>query len=100
MSKTVSRDKYEKLKSTAHKWMEECEILKNKLESIPEIEDIIQLEKENKTLKDVINNDIFENELLSSLKSENKEISEELQTYKRNVFLNYEIPKHIEMRKI
>ena len=37
MSKQVSREKYEKLKEAANSWMKEYKILKNKLESIPEL---------------------------------------------------------------
>ena len=56
MSKQVSREKYEKLKAAANGWMKECQILKDRLESIQELEqEIFHLEEENEILKNNFN---------------------------------------------
>ena len=83
MSKYVSREKYEKLKASANSWMKESRILKNKLETIPELEEeIIYLEEENKKLKDILNNGTFESDMISALKNDNKKIQEKIETLK------------------
>jgi glycerol-3-phosphate responsive antiterminator len=79
MSKYISHEKYEKLKAAANSRMKESQILKNKLETIPELEEeIIHLEEENKKLKDVLNNGTFESDMLSALKNDNKKIKEKM----------------------
>lgn len=83
MSKYVSREKYERLKAAANSWMKESRILKNKLETIPELEEeIIHLEEENKKLKDNLNNGTFESDMISTLKNDNKKIQEKMETLK------------------
>lgn len=65
MSKQVYREKYEKTKEAANSWMKEYKILKNKLESIPELEEeIFHLEEENKKQIEILQKqqkDIVEN---------------------------------------
>jgi regulator of replication initiation timing len=87
MSKSVSRKKYEHLKNTARKWMDESEKLKENCSSY--IEKNEKLVLENKELRDQLNKKTFNNvthdpDLMDELETENKTFRKELRSLKRN----------------
>jgi len=91
MSKYVSRTKYENLKSTASKWRNECESLREKLVVVQDIEnDLDQLEEknvnlreENETLKRKLKERLPDVDLLEELETENKNFRKEIRGLKR-----------------
>lgn len=91
MSRHVSRTKYENLKSTAIKWRNECETLREKLVVVQDIEnDLDKLEekntilrKENESIKRKIKDRLPDADLLEELEGENKNFRKEIRGLKR-----------------
>lgn len=91
MSRHVSRTKYENLKSTASKWRNECESLREKLVVVHNIEnDLDQLEEknanlleENETLKRKLKERLPDGDIMEELETENKNFRKEIRGLKR-----------------
>jgi len=92
MSRHVSLTKYENLKSTASKWMNECETLREKLVVVQDIEnDLDKLEEkntilleENEYLTRKLKDRLPDADLLEELEDENKNFRKEIRGLKRD----------------
>lgn len=90
-SNVVSREKYEKLKITANKWMEKCKKITEKLSVVQDIEDDIDrleekcllLQKENDELKKKNSTPNPDTELMDELENENKTFRKEIRFLKK-----------------
>lgn len=87
----VSREKYEKLKITANKWMEKYKKITEKLSVVQDIEDDIDkleekcilLQKENDELKKKNSTPNPDTELMDELENENKAFRKEIRFLKK-----------------
>lgn len=87
----VSREKYEKLKISANKWIEKCERITEKLSVVQDIEDDIDrleekcllLQKENEELKKKNSSPNPDTELMDELENENKTFRKEIRFLKK-----------------
>jgi chromosome segregation ATPase len=88
LSKHVSREKYESVKNKGTKWYNECDILKDKLETLTNMN--TDLLEQNEDLLDKINdlNDEEQNpvnkEFVDELETHNKSLRKEIHNLKRD----------------